>query len=293
MGACTSPTNLCYTSKKQEGEFTLAENKPVILITGASSGIGEATARLFGKEGYRLVLAARRMNRLKELMADIQSEGGEVLAIRTDLAVYEDIRNLVSSVLGHFGRVDILLNNAGVGRMGWVESLDPEQDIEAQLRVNLLGTIYMTREVLPQMIRQRNGHILNMASLAGMVATPTYSIYAASKFGVRGFTDALRRETSIWGIRVTGIYPGGVENEFAEDARLLRRTGITTPRLLRLTSEDVAWAVLKVVRRPRNTVILPGVMRLAVWLNAFAPGFVDWAVERLFVRREREGVNYD
>lgn len=267
----------------------MIENKPVILITGASSGIGEATARLFGKEGYRLALAARRMDRLEALKAAIQLEGGEVLAIQTDMAVYEDIKNLANSILAHFGQVDILLNNAGVGRMDWVERLDPEKDIEAQLRVNLFGTIYMTREVLPQMIERRRGHILNMSSMAGLVATPTYSIYAASKFGVRGFTDALRRETGVWGIRVTGIYPGGVANDFAEDARLLRKTGITTPRLLRLTSEDVAQAVLKVVRRPRNTVILPGVMWLAVWLNAVAPGIVDWAVERLFVRRERGG----
>jgi len=258
-----------------------------MLITGASSGIGEATARLFGKDGYRLVLAARRIDRLEALRTDIELEGGKALAIRADVSDYTEIKNLADSAIEHFGQVDILLNNAGVGRMDWLDKLDPEHDIEAQLRINLFGTIYMTREVLPHMIHQRSGHILNMGSLASMVATPTYSIYAASKYGVRGFNDALRRETRMWGIHVTGIYPGGVANEFAADARLRRKTGITTPRLLRLTSEEVARAILKVVQRPRNTVILPGVMRLVVWMNAIAPGFVDWAVERLYVRRER------
>jgi short-subunit dehydrogenase len=259
-----------------------------MLVTGASSGIGEASARLCASAGYRIVLAARRLERLERLAKEIQRAGGEALPVGVDLSSQEDIQRLMACALERYGRIDILVNNAGLGRLGWLENLDPVSDIEGQVRVNLHAVIYLTQAVLPGMIQRRSGHIINLASLAGIVGTPTYTIYAASKFAVRGFTEALRREVGVWGIRVSGIYPGGVANDFGSQAGAQRKSGITTPRLLRLSSEDVARAVLRVVRRPRRTVILPPAMRVAVWLNGALPGFVDWAVERWFVKPERD-----
>ena len=269
-------------------EDVMEEQKPVLLVTGASSGIGEATARLCAQAGYRIVLAARRSERLERLSEEIRLKGGVALPVQTDLSNQADIRHLVECSLEHFGRIDILLNNAGVGRLGWLESLDPVNDIESQLRVNLLAVIYVTQAVLPGMIQHSSGHIINMASLAGMVGTPTYTIYAASKFAMRGFNEALRREVGVRGIRVSGIYPGGVANDFGSRTGARRKTGMTTPPALRLSSEDVARAVLRVIKRPRRTVILPPVMHMAVWLNAALPGFVDWVIERRFVRPERD-----
>lgn len=260
---------------------------PVILITGASSGIGAATARLFGRQGYRVVLAARRQERLELLAQEIRNGGGQALVVPSDCGDLMDVQQLVAQTLEHYGQVDVLFNNAGFGRLSWLENLDPIEDIEAQIDVNLSGVIHMARAVLPHMIERCAGHIINMSSIAGFIATPTYSVYDATKFGVRGFTEALRREVKVYGIHVSGIYPGGVDTEFSEKARIQRKTGITTPAALRLSSEEVARAVFSLVRRPRRELIIPGTLRAAVWLNRLFPWFLDWAIERRFTRKER------
>ena len=261
--------------------------EPVILITGASAGIGAATARLFGAMGYRVVLAARRQERLETLAQEITAAGGEALPVPSDCGELGDVQSLVSRTLSAYGQIDVLFNNAGFGRLDWLEQLDPVSDIAAQIDVNLSGVIQMSRAVLPHMIERRAGHIINMSSIAGFIAAPTYSIYTATKYGVRGFTEALRREVSIYGIRVSGLYPGGVDTEFSQHAGIRRTTGTTTPAALRLSSEQVAEAVLSLVRRPRRELIIPGVMRLAVWLNSLFPWLVDWGIEWSFTRKER------
>jgi short-subunit dehydrogenase len=267
--------------------MTLSE-KPVVIITGASSGIGEATARLLGvTHGYCLVLAARRMERLQALADEIEAAGGQALPVATDVTHLDDIQHLVEVALARFGRIDVLFNNAGFGRMKWLEELEPVKDIDLQLKVNIFGVIQMTRAVLPYMIQQRSGHIINMASVAGLVATPTYTIYAASKFAVRGFTEALRREVGIWNIHVTGIFPGGVATEFIAHTGVKRKTGLSTPKLLKLTAEDLAQAVYKIIQRPRRTVILPWPMKVTYWLNTLFPGLVDWSIEHRFTIPER------
>ena len=263
-------------------------SESVILITGASSGIGEATARLFGmQKGYRVVLAARRKQRLVELANEIRSFGGVALPVATDITQLNQIENMIDTALGEYGQIDVLLNNAGFGRTKWLEQLDPTRDVELQLQVNLSGVIQTTRAVLPHMMERRSGHIINMASVAGLTGTPTYTIYAATKFGVRGFTEALRREVSIWDIHVTGIYPGSVSTEFQQHMGADRKTGITTPQFLRLTPQDVAQSVYRSVRRPRRMVIIPWFMRVSYWFNLFFPGLMDFMITQTFTKRER------
>jgi short-subunit dehydrogenase len=259
----------------------------VAIITGASSGIGAATARLLAANGYAVVLAARRLERLQSLAGEIQGSGGQAFPIPVDVSSLDDIDRMIRGTIDHFGQVDVLFNNAGFGRLDWLENLDPLKDIESQLQVNLIGVIQATRAVLPHMISRRSGHIVNMASLAGFVATPTYSIYAASKFAVRGFSEALRREVGIWNIHVTAIYPGGVSTEFSQHTGAKRKTGATTPAALRLSSDQVAQCVLSVLRRPRRTVIIPWPMRLSVLFNSLFPGLTDRVIERRFCRPER------
>jgi short-subunit dehydrogenase len=261
----------------------------VVVVTGASSGIGEATARAFGRAGGKVVLAARRLERLETVAAEIRAQdgGGEALVVAADLSRLADINNLMDQTLARFGRIDVLFNNAGFGRLDWLEDLDPVKDIEAQLAVNVLGVIQTTRLALPVMIRQRGGHIINMASVAGLVGTPTYTIYAAGKFAVRGFSEALRREAAPWGIRVSVIYPGGVATEFGAHARIKRKTKATTPAWMRLTPEDVARAVVGLVRRPRAGLVIPWPFRVSAWLNALLPGLVDWTTIRGFTVPER------
>lgn len=263
------------------------DSSPVILVTGASSGIGAATARVFAQEGYRVVLAARRLERLQALADEIQGHGGQALPVKADLSRLEDSQDLVQVALENYDQIDVLFNNAGFGRLDWLENLDPKKDVQAQVQVNLLGMIWLTQTALPHMIARRKGHIINMSSVAGLLAAPTYCIYAASKFAVRGFSEALRRETSIYGIQVSVLYPGSVATEFSQHARIKRKTKTTTPASLRLSAEDVARAVLRLTRKPRRNLVIPWQMRLVVWSNILFPRLVDcWIVKRTFVTPE-------
>ncbi len=262
--------------------------KKIILITGASSGIGAATGKLFAQKGWRVALAARRLDRLEALCDEIRAAGGEALAIEADVSDLEEIRRMVAVTLDKWGQIDLLFNNAGFGRFNWLENLDPKTEVEEQLRVNLLGTIWAAQAVVPYMIARRSGHIINMASMSGLVATPTYTIYAASKFGIRGFSQALRREVHVWGVHVSAIFPGGVASEFAEKSgSTKRKTGISTPKWLKLEASQVADAIYRLALRPKSIVVLPWLMRYSVWLNNMMPSLVDKVAEEKFVKPER------
>jgi short-subunit dehydrogenase len=261
----------------------------VVIVTGASSGIGEATARQFGREGAKVVLAARRVDRLESLAKEINTtgNGAETLVVQADLSRLEDIQSLISQTLSKFGRIDVLVNNAGFGRLDWLENLDPKKDIQSQFDVNVLGVVQTTRQALPVMIKQRAGHIINMCSMAGLVATPTYTIYAACKHAVHGFSEALRREVKPWGIDVSMIYPGGVKTEFGEHAGIKRKTQATTPKFLLLSADDVGNAVVQLVRRPRPMWIIPWLWSLTALINKLFPSFVDYTTINKFTIPER------
>ena len=259
----------------------------IVLITGASSGFGEDAARLFAREGAVVVLAARRIERLQALAEKIQAEGGETLAIQVDVTQSNDIQQMVKSVIEHYQRIDILFNNAGFGRLGRLENLDLAHDIRAQIAVNLTGLIEVTHAVLPHMIAQKSGHILNMSSVAGWIGAPRYSVYTATKFGVRGFTDALRREVGVLGIKVTGIYPGAADTEFSQHTGNTIRFNVKTPAWTKMTSEYVASKVVDAAKHPRRTVILPWWYHFILWADSTAPGFVDWVLDTAFVKRYR------
>jgi uncharacterized protein len=261
----------------------------VAIVTGASSGIGEAAAREFGREGAKVVIAARRVDKLQALAQEINAmlNGAECLVVQADLSKLEDIQTLIDQTLNKFGRIDILVNNAGFGRLDWLEKLDPVKDIQAQIDVNVMGVIQTTRLVLPVMIKQRSGSIINMCSMAGLIGTPTYTIYAASKHAVHGFSEALRREVKPWGIDVSLIYPGGVVTEFGQHAGIKRKTKATTPKFLLLTAEDVARAVVKLVRHPRPMWIIPWLWGVTALLNKLFPSFVDYTTITNFTIPER------
>ncbi len=258
----------------------------VVLITGASSGFGADAARLFAREGCSVVLTARRVGRLQALAEEIHAQGGEALVVPLDVTQRTQIDDMVYTVLETCGRIDILFNNAGFGRLDWLENLAPERDIAAQIAVNLTGLIQVTRAVLPHMLARRSGHIINMSSVAGYLAAPLYSIYAATKFGVRGFTDALRREVAPFGIRVSGIYPGPAQTEFGQHtgSEALKRN-LPRPKGLSITSEYVARKVVEVAKRPRRALVIPWQFALLSWLAVHFPTTTDFIVTTFFVRR--------
>lgn len=262
----------------------------VVIVTGASSGIGEAAAREFGRGAAKVVLAARRVDKLQSLAQEINGmgAGAETFVVQADLSKLEEIQSLVTQTLEKFGRIDILVNNAGFGRLDWLENLDPIKDIQAQIDVNVMGVIQTTRQVLPLMMKQRSGSIINICSMAGLVGTPTYTIYAASKHAVHGFSEALRREVKPWGIDVSVIYPGGVVTEFTQHAGIKRKTNAATPKFMLLTAEEVGRAIVKLARRPRRMWIMPWLWSVTVFMNKFIPAFVDHTTINRFTIPERE-----
>jgi len=253
----------------------------VVLITGASSGFGEDAARLFAMEGCKVVLAARRLERLQALAAEIQDSGGEALAVPVDVSQPAEIAVMVQSALDLYGHVDILFNNAGYGIMDWFEKLDPERNIETIIKVNLIGTMLVTHAVLPQMLKRRKGHIINMSSVAGLIASPLISTYSAGKYGVRAFTDGLRREVRPFGIKVTGIYPGPATTEFQQARSSSTVKRIESPHL---SSKYVAERVVNVAKRPVRSLVIPWWFRIITTFDTLFPVVVDWILY-LYSRR--------
>ncbi len=252
------------------------ENK-VVVITGASSGFGEDAALLFAKEGCKVILAARRIDRLQSLAAKIQDLGGEAIAIPVDLTNSVEVDNLVKSTIDLYGQIDILFNNAGIGRVEWFENHSLERDINTLVQVNLTALMQVTREVLPYMLARGEGHIINMISVAGLLASPLITSYAASKYGARGFTDALRREVAPLGIKVSGIYPGPASTEFGSHVgKNDAYHSVGSILKFHMTSEYVARRVLDVAKRPRRSLIIPWWFRIVITFDMLFPLAVDW-----------------
>lgn len=261
----------------------------VVLITGASSGFGEDAARLFAAEGASVVLAARRVDRLQAEVARIQDSGGQAMATPVDINNLADIHNMVKSATENYGRIDILFNNAGFGRLDWFDQLKSGRDIQTQINVNLTGLIEVTHAVLPIMQAQRSGHIINMSSVAGWIAAPMYSVYAASKFGVRGFTDSLRREARVHGIHVSGIYPGPAITEFGQHTgESVLKKDFKAPGWVYMSSGYVARRVVQVAKHPRRSLIIPWWFRPILWADYNFPGAVDWVLHQFFVKKYRQ-----
>jgi NADP-dependent 3-hydroxy acid dehydrogenase YdfG len=211
----------------------------VVVVTGASSGIGESTAVAFAKRGAKVVLAARRLERLEELADRIERAGGRAVALRCDVGEPDEIQRLPGIVEELVGPTDVLVNNAGVPGGGRFEELSIDQ-IDKVVRVNLLGVLHGTRAFLPGMLARGHGHVVNVASLAGRFAAPGAAVYTATKHAVVAFSESLHFDTEPRGVLVTTVNPGFVATEgFPQDS---------VPRQVVLDVEKVSGAIVKVVR---------------------------------------------
>jgi len=249
----------------------------VAIVTGASSGIGEVTALEFALAGAKVVLAARRIQRLEKLAETIRTGGGIALPVQTDLTVIEQIRNLVKATLATFGRIDILANIAGAGYYDWFEELSSE-NLREHYEVNVIGLAELTREVLPAMKAQRSGFILNMCSYSSVVAAPPLTVYASTKYAVEGLTDGLRRELIPWGIKVMRIHPSGVTGtEFKEKASRDGGIQFKSISLGQVSRERVARTLVRLVERPRPSIFLGRLYDGLAILNKLFPWMIDWA----------------
>ncbi|MBF6590197.1 MAG: SDR family NAD(P)-dependent oxidoreductase [Ktedonobacterales bacterium] len=242
----------------------------VAIITGASSGIGAATARALARQGYAVAINARRSERLAALAQDIATAGGQTLAIAGDITEAATRRALITATLERFGRLDVLINNAGMAITGTTETLSTDA-IRAQFELNVLAPIELTRLALPELRRHR-GVIINVVSLAAVVATPPVGIYSATKYALAGWTEALRRELLATGVRVCQVNPGPVTSEFVAVSGINPRLHIGA-----VTADRVARAIARLARRPRRLVTVPRVLGPVAGLARLFPAGVDAA----------------
>ncbi len=256
----------------------------VVLITGASSGIGAGAARRLAKEGARVALAARRLDLLEGLAAEINAGGGQALPIQADVTDTVAIWKMVEETVTRYGRLDVLVNNAGLGVSANVKDIDPAL-LRLQVAVNLVGLIECAQAALKPMLAQGSGLIINVASLAGFVGSPGSSVYAATKFGVMGFSDSLRREVHKHGVLVTTFCPGFVATDFSPRLKKISMGAPDAARLPGVMSVDyVAGVVAGIIRHPRRLVAVPfGFSTLVRFAQAF-PGLVDWASDHFNIQ---------
>jgi NADP-dependent 3-hydroxy acid dehydrogenase YdfG len=187
----------------------------VIVITGASSGMGAAAATYLGARGASVVLGARRADRIEALAAEIAKTGGKATAVATDVTKREDVRKLVETAVDTYGRIDVLINNAGVMPLSPLDRLNVNE-WDQMIDVNIKGVLYGIAAALPYMKAQKSGHVINLASVAGHKLFAGSAVYSATKFAVRALSDGLRQEMAPYNIRTTIISPGAVKTELLE-----------------------------------------------------------------------------
>lgn len=225
----------------------------VVAVTGASSGIGEATALACAHAGAAVALGARRVERIEGLVQQILAEGGSAIAIPTDVGEEDQARAFVQRAHAELGRLDVLVNNAGVMLLGPIENADTEE-WRRMIHANVFGVLYCSHAALPLMRAQGSGHIVNVSSVAGRVARAGSGVYNLTKFGVGAFSESLRQEGVGIGVRVTTIEPGAVATELPGHNRpqvleqMAKRFAGVTP----LSAEDIAGAILYAISQPAN-----------------------------------------
>jgi NAD(P)-dependent dehydrogenase (short-subunit alcohol dehydrogenase family) len=259
----------------------------VVAVTGASAGIGRETALAFAREGARLAVSARRTDRLEEVAEAARAMGGEAWVMAADVSDPEQVRRFVQGAVARFGRLDVLVNNAGYGVRGRVEDT-PLESYRRLMEVNYIGTVAGCQAALPVMRRQGTGVIINVSSIVGHRALPTGGAYAATKAAQISLTEALRAELKGSGVFACSVHPIGTTTEFGEVAD--RESGSKTlggPVGPQQTALQVAAAIVRCAKRPRPEVFPYPASRVLVGLNAVAPGFIDWWAARAARRAGR------
>ncbi|NZA26223.1 SDR family oxidoreductase [Luteimonas sp. SJ-92] len=220
----------------------------IVLITGASSGIGETTARLLAERGATVVLGARRVERLQALAADINARGGTAHARALDVTRREDMQAFVDEAVARYGRVDVLVNNAGVMPLAPLSALKTDE-WDTMIDVNIRGVLHGIAAALPAMERQGAGHVVNVSSIAGLFVMHSAAVYCATKYAVRAISEGLRMESDT--VRVTCVYPGAVESELAHTiSHAETAKAIDEFRQIALKPEAIANAIAHAIAQP-------------------------------------------
>ncbi len=261
--------------------------KKVVVITGASGGIGEALAGVFSSNNYRVVVAARDAHKLEIVRKNIELRGGEAHSVICDVSREDDCRRLISEAVKTFDGIDVLINNAGISMRALFSELDLEV-IRRVMSVNFWGTVYCTKHAFPYLLKSR-GSIVGISSIAGKKGLPGRTGYSASKFAMEGFLETIRTENLKKGLHVLIACPGFTATDIRMNA--LSEKGIPQGESPRdeermMKPERVAYLIFKAVQNRKRDLILTANGRLAVWLNKFLPSFSDKLVFRHMAREE-------
>jgi len=250
----------------------------VVIVTGASSGIGEAVAREFAKNGSKVILAARSEIKLANIVEEIKANNGEAFYVKTDVSIEADCRRLVETAVSRYGTVNILINNAGLSMRAMFDDVDLKV-LHRLMDVNFWGTVYCTKYALPYLVANK-GSLVGVSSVAGFHGLPGRTGYSASKFAIHGFLETLRIENLKRGLHVMIIAPGFTSSEIRKHALIADGTeqGESPRKEEKLMSpEYVAKWVLKGIRKKKRNKLLTWIGRLTALFQRIVPAFVDWA----------------
>jgi NADP-dependent 3-hydroxy acid dehydrogenase YdfG len=226
----------------------------IVLITGASSGIGYSTAMVLSKEGAKIVAGARRIERLEELKKSVESQGGEIIIQKLDVTTLDDCNNFAKIAIERYGNIDVLVNNAGIMPLSFFKNQKVDE-WDRMVDVNIKGVFYCTSAVIPFMLNNKSGHIVNISSTAGRIVFPAGSVYCATKHAITAFSEGLRQEFSQRSnIRVSCIEPGVVATELTNTITdsSLESFIQNTKKMQPLQAEDIANSILYVLKAPIN-----------------------------------------
>jgi short-subunit dehydrogenase len=250
----------------------------VAIVTGASSGIGTGLARTLARRGARVALVARRRERLEEVAAQIAADGGQALAVPCDVGERDQVDAAARTVIEHFGRVDLLVNNAGYNRHVLFKDHDVD-DVERMMRVNYMSVVYWTKAVLPAMRAQGSGWIVNLSSVAGKLGQPDEAAYAATKFAVAGLSESLSYELDPLGIHVLCVYPALVRTEMFDEETLARMPASVKASFIEV--EQFCAGVLDALARGAYEVTVPRYVGVAYLARLLMPSVFRRQTARL------------
>ena len=250
-----------FSNEQKRMEMSNITDK-VVVITGASSGIGESTARFLAERGAKVVLGARRSNRIDAVVQEISATGGKAIGFATDVTKRAEVDALIQGAIDAFGRVDVLLNNAGIMPIAPIEALKVDE-WDRQIDVNIKGLLYGVAAVLPHMLKQKSGHIINIASVFGIkVFAPGGTVYCATKAAGRALTEGLRMELHSQNIRCTMISPGAVATELPESSSdEATRTNLRAFYKMAMPATSIARAIAYAIEQPADVEIDEVVIR--------------------------------
>lgn len=227
----------------------------VVILTGASSGIGEATAKVLAANGAKVVLAARREERLQHLKASLEKQGGTVVFKTTDVTSHQEMEELAQFTFDTFGQMDVLINNAGIMPLSFLHEKKVDE-WDRMIDVNMKGVLYGIAAVLPYMRQRKQGHIINVSSVTGHIVRKTWAVYSGTKFAVRAITDALRQEEAENNIRTTIICPGAVSTELVHTISNEEiKKSISDALQISLPAEAIAHSILYAISQPEHTAV--------------------------------------